>query len=99
MQAYCPYSLCPSGVALITDSGGVYSGGYIESCAYNPSLPPLQAAIVDAVVDHMPCFTHVREVVLVERAGAAILQERSVRHMLEDIAPDAKLTVLHAESV
>ena len=34
--------------------GAVYSGSYLESAAYNPSLPPLQTAIIDAVIDGMP---------------------------------------------
>lgn len=48
--SYAPYSRCPAGAAIITAGGEVYSGGYIESAAYNPSLPPLQTAIVDAVI-------------------------------------------------
>lgn len=37
-ESYCPYSNCPAGVALITEDGEVYGGGYMESCAYNPSM-------------------------------------------------------------
>ena len=37
-ESYCPYSHCPAGVALITEDGDVYGGGYMESCAYNPSM-------------------------------------------------------------
>ena len=48
--SYSPYSRCPAGLAIVTQGGGVYSGGYVESAAYNPSLPPLQTAIVDAVI-------------------------------------------------
>ena len=48
--SYSPYSRCPSGLAIVTQAGGVYSGGYVESAAYNPSLPPLQTAIVAAVI-------------------------------------------------
>ena len=48
--SYSPYSRCPAGVAIVTEGGEVYSGGYVESAAYNPSLPPLQTAIIDAVI-------------------------------------------------
>lgn len=48
--SYSPYSRCPAGVAIVTAEGDVYSGGYVESAAYNPSLPPLQTAIIDAVI-------------------------------------------------
>ena len=40
-----------AGVALLTKSGSFHSGCAIESCAYNPSLPPLQTALVSAVAD------------------------------------------------
>ena len=59
LQSYAPYSKCPAGAAIITAEGGVYSGPYIESAAYNPSLPPLQTAIIDAVIDGLPCYTGV----------------------------------------
>ena len=57
--SYAPYSKCPAGAALVTSTGAVYAGAYLESAAYNPSLPPLQTAIVDAVIDGMPCLTQV----------------------------------------
>ena len=44
-QAYAPYSKSPSGVAILTSSGRVFAGSYIENAAFNPSLPPLQAAL------------------------------------------------------
>ncbi|NJR42223.1 MAG: hypothetical protein HC767_05775, partial [Akkermansiaceae bacterium] len=37
-EAYCPYSKSPAGAAIVTDNGKVYGGGYMESCAYNPSM-------------------------------------------------------------
>jgi len=38
----------------------VSAGGYVESAAYNPGLPPFQAAIVAAVVGGMPSYDQVR---------------------------------------
>ena len=96
-QSYSPYSRCPAGVAIITGDEQVYSGGYIESAAYNPSMPPLQTAIIDAVIDGMPCYTEVRQVVLVELRGGPVQHENTTRVMLEQIAPEAELIVLHAE--
>ena len=40
--SYAPYSGCPAGLAIVTEDGHVYGGAYLESAAYNPSLPPLQ---------------------------------------------------------
>ena len=33
-------------MALLTDDGSIFSGGAIESCAYNPTINPLQAACI-----------------------------------------------------
>lgn len=48
-KSYAPYSKSPSGAALRTRSGRTHAGSYIESVAYNPSLPPLQAALATLI--------------------------------------------------
>jgi len=53
MQCYAPYTECVSGVAIITSDGKVYSGGYVESAAFNPSLTPFHAAWAAAVCKHV----------------------------------------------
>lgn len=45
--SYAPYSRAYAGVALQTADGTTFTGRYAESAAYNPSLPGLQAALVD----------------------------------------------------
>lgn len=60
VQCYCPYTRCASGVAIITAGGQLFSGGYLESAAFNPSLPPFQAAVVSAVTGGMPAYDQVR---------------------------------------
>ena len=50
-NCHAPYTNCPSGVALRFDDGSIFAGAYYECAAYNPSLPPMQAAIVAAVAD------------------------------------------------
>ena len=59
IHSYAPYSHCPSGLAIVTAGGALYSGPYSESASYNPSLGPLQAAIVDAVTDGIAYYTEV----------------------------------------
>jgi len=49
--SYAPYTKCPSGAAVVLADGRVFSGSYVECAAYNPSLPPLQAALSAAVID------------------------------------------------
>lgn len=45
-QSYAPYSNAHCGLALPAKDGGVYAGRYAENAAFNPSLPPLQAALI-----------------------------------------------------
>lgn len=45
-RSHAPYSLSHSGVALQDSCGRIYSGAYIENAAFNPGLPPLQAALI-----------------------------------------------------
>ena len=94
-KSYSPYSRCPAGVAIITEDAQVYSGGYIESAAYNPSMPPLQTAIIDAVIDGMSCYNWVVDVVLVEMRGGPVQHAATTKVILEQIA----LTVLETESI
>jgi cytidine deaminase len=45
-QSYAPYSRSYAGVALQTHSGEIFCGRYAENAAFNPSLPPLQSALI-----------------------------------------------------
>lgn len=45
-RSHAPYSHSHSGVALQDSCGRIYSGAYIENAAFNPGLPPLQAALI-----------------------------------------------------
>lgn len=98
-DSYSPYSDSPSGVALRTSSGKVYKGSYMECAAYNPSLPPLQAAIIALVAQGDEVYTDIVEVVLVEKEGAAIQFASTVKIVVEKIAPAASLVVYEVERV
>ena len=45
----------------------------------------------------MPCYTAVQEVVLVELEGGQVQHAHTTRIILEQIAPQARLTVLQAQ--
>lgn len=92
---YSPYSKCPSGVAFKTKDGCIYSGGYIESAAFNPSMAPLQAAFVDAVVNKIPSYQDIEEVVLIELKDAKVKHEETVRNFFTQLVPEAKVMVVH----
>ncbi|CAL8468160.1 g7699 [Coccomyxa elongata] len=97
VQSYAPYSRCPAGLALVTTSGRVYGGGVIESCAYNPTLNPLQSAYIAFAAAGEGEFSQVCGAVLVELPGSAVSHEHSTRTALATIAPGAELTVLHLQ--
>ena len=59
LQAYCPYSRCPAGVAVVAAGGEVHWGAYLESAAFNPSLGPLQSALTAAVRAGLPSYCQV----------------------------------------
>lgn len=45
-QSHAPYSQSHSGIALQLKDGSLFTGRYAENAAFNPSLPPLQAALI-----------------------------------------------------
>lgn len=67
-RSHAPYTLAYAGVALHMANGDVYLGSYAENAAYNPSLPPLQAAlnhlrlnranVADVVTATLACTAH-----------------------------------------
>ncbi|MCL2895893.1 cytidine deaminase [Brenneria tiliae] len=70
-RSHAPYTQALSGVALETRSGAIYAGRYAENAAFNPSLPPLQAALnlMNLAGER---HTAIRRAVVVERRDAAI---------------------------
>ncbi|KAB1209311.1 Cytidine deaminase 1 [Morella rubra] len=95
-KSHAPYSECPSGVALMDGEGKVYKGSYTESAAYNPSLGPVQAALVAYVAGgDGGGYERIVAAVLVEKDGAVVKQEDTARLLLQAISPKCELTVFH----
>lgn len=94
-RAYAPYSHCPSGIALATDDQS-FVGSYCENAAFNPSLSPLQGALI-SLYAHGRKPQEVRRAVLVERPrmhSDQIHQAATSRMMLSVLCPDADLKVV-----
>lgn len=72
-RSHAPYSLAPAGVALELRDGSVLSGSYAENAAFNPSLPPLQAALNLLSLSGYD-YSDVQRAVLAERADAPLTQ-------------------------
>lgn len=94
--AYCPYTRSPSGVTLLLDDGSLHWGGYLESAAFNPSLAPLQSALITAVRAGVPCYSQVTAAVLVEDPEALVQHAEATALLLSKISPNAKLIVIAA---
>jgi cytidine deaminase len=92
-NAYAPYTNSPSGVAIRSRRGNVYRGSYIENAAFNPSLPPLQVALVAMAMANED-FGDIAEVVLAEAANNSISQLSATKSVLAAIAPRAEFRLL-----
>lgn len=95
--SHSPYSGCPSGVALMDCEGKVYKGSYMESAAYNPSVMPVQAALVAYMVAGGGGYERIVAAMLVEKEAVAVRQEETARLMLKCIAPKCELRVAHCD--
>lgn len=80
-QSHAPYSNAHSGVALETQDGNLYAGRYAENAAFNPSLPPLQAALILLNLSGGDCL-NIRRAVLVEPQEAILSQWDATRATL-----------------
>jgi len=89
--SYVPYTNSPSGVAIRTNDGKIYTGCCLENAAYNPSLSPLQVALVALISDMRP-YSDIVDVYLVERP-LNVSQEQTTKMVLQSIAPSVELQV------
>jgi cytidine deaminase len=87
-SSYVPYSRTRSGIALRTARGCVFAGAAIENVAYNPGLPPLQAALVSAYAAGC-AFGDVREVVLCQERGGQIDYAPQLRDLTMTLSDQA----------
>ena len=92
-RAHTPYGKSPSAIVLTLTDGATVSGASIESVAFNPTIGPLQAAIVDLLA-HGYRYGDIESAVLGTVRGCAVDYSRSVTELLDAIAPGAKLEIL-----
>ncbi|PNX93978.1 cytidine deaminase [Trifolium pratense] len=90
-KSHAPYSDSPSGVAILDCNGKIYKGCYVESAAFNPSLGPLQVAVVAFIAGGGGEYDEIVGAVLVEKDGAVVKQEGTVKLLLEAISPKCEL--------
>jgi len=98
VYSYAPYTKALSGVSLRAEGGRVFAGSYIENCAFNPSLPPMQAALANLVMSGLGPAT-VTHVTLVELGKAKISQVTSTRVVMRSLCPKASLSVRQVTAI
>jgi len=72
-RSHAPYSNAPAGVALALRDGKIICGSYAENAAFNPSLPPLQAALNVLSLSGYD-YSDIQRAILAERADAPLTQ-------------------------
>jgi cytidine deaminase len=96
-RSYAPYSKSPAGVAIRTTGGRIFQGCYIENVAFNPSLSPLQTAVVQLIAAGQ-AYSAISAVTLVEMQGSRISQRAVTETVLAALTPQLKLEVLLARA-
>ena len=88
--SYVPYSECPAGVSIQINDGRVFSGSYLENAAYNPTIPPLQAALVE-LVENGIAYDQITRVVLAQKKSQKVDLHFPTMAVLSKICPGVKL--------
>jgi cytidine deaminase len=83
--SYAPYTFSYAGVALKTRDGSIFTGLVAENAAFNPSMSPLEAAIVNLVISGGKSYPDIVEAVLVEATGSKASQAVATRAVLSAI--------------
>jgi cytidine deaminase len=85
-KCYAPYSSSYAGVALRAKDGSIYSGSLAENAAFNPTMSPIEAAIVRLAIDGGHRYGDITDAVLVEVQGASVSQVAATRAVLSGIS-------------
>ncbi|WP_117234724.1 cytidine deaminase [Vibrio maerlii] len=86
-KSHAPYTKNFSGVAIQTKSGALYLGSYAENAAFNPSLPPLQVALIQLTLNN-EALEDIAAVALAEMTDATISHLADTQATIESINPD-----------
>lgn len=83
--SYAPYTSSYAGVALKTSDGGIYAGQIAENAAFNPSMSPLEQAVVNLVIGGGKTYSDITDAVLVETLNARASQIAATSDVLATI--------------
>ncbi|MAM72832.1 MAG: cytidine deaminase [Tistrella sp.] len=91
-HAHAPYSRSPGAVVLMLKGGVPVSGASVESVAFNPTMPPLQAALIDLLA-HGFDYSDIETAALATAVGGPVDYSRATAELLSVVAPDVPLSV------
>ena len=92
-RAHTPYSKCPAAVVLTLADGAKLRGSAVESVAFNPTMGPLQAALIDLLA-HGRRYEEIVSARLGTVTGGAVDYASSTAELLSKVAPNATLEVI-----
>ena len=92
-MSYSPYTDSLAGAAVTTSDGETFAGPYLECAAFNPSLPPLQSALVMARLGRV-AWEEIEQAVLVQRPDSKVDHTVAAVDVLRSLSPQISLQVL-----
>lgn len=95
-NSYAPYSQNLAGCAIQTKNDRIYTGPQAENAAFNPSLSPLQTALICLMMDHFGTDFRITRTVLVEKP-TFVNQREVCQNLLQTVAPNVVLEYFEAQ--
>ena len=89
-RAHAPYGRCPAAVVLTLADGRIVTGATIENVAFDPTIGPLQAAIVELLA-WGDGYAAITSATLATTAAGDVQPTAGVRALLTAIAPHVPL--------
>lgn len=85
-QSYAPYSSAWSAAAIEASDGRIFTGPYLENAAFNPSLPPVQAAYVLAALAGCK-ESDFKQIVVAQLSNTRVDHHAAAQSLIAKIAP------------
>jgi len=92
-HCHAPYTNVYAAIALRFRGGSIVTGQSIENAAFNPSLLPLQSALVNVALRGLQAAA-IETAVLVQTANGIVNHEPTTRELLAAVASRARLKVV-----
>ncbi|EJG0042676.1 cytidine deaminase [Vibrio parahaemolyticus] len=93
-MSHAPYTNNLSGLSLELANGRVFKGAYAENAAFNPSLPPLQVALIQVLLAG-ETFDSIKAAALVENSKGKISHLADTQSTLEALNPDIPVSFVN----